>query len=61
MHVKGNAWEPHTCPDIPETHSAVLAKGSSFFDINGMDVGRITDLVSCGSHIAEGTPWFDCD
>lgn len=55
MHREGDAWEPHTCPAIPETHGSVLASGSSTVFINGKGAARIGDPVACGSVCAEGS------
>lgn len=55
-HRQGDAWAPHTCPSIPETHSSVLASGSSTVYCNGKQISRVTDPVACGSTVAEGSP-----
>jgi uncharacterized Zn-binding protein involved in type VI secretion len=55
-HREGDSWEPHTCPDIPETHASTLAGGSSTVFINGKRAGRVGDPVACGSSVAEGSP-----
>lgn len=54
-HRQSDAWEPHTCPDIPETHASVLASGSGTVFANGLQVGRIGDPVACGSTVADGS------
>lgn len=59
VHLQGHAWADHTCPDIPETHGGKLASGSSIFDVEGKQVGRIGDPVDCGSAVAEGHDLFD--
>jgi len=56
VHRQGDAWMPHTCPEIPETHAGSLAAGSSAVYANGKQVGRIGDPVSCGSAVATGSP-----
>ncbi|KAF0113227.1 MAG: PAAR repeat-containing protein [Rhodospirillaceae bacterium] len=53
---QGDAFAPHTCPDIPETHGGVLAGGSPTVFVNGRPVGRIGDAVSCGGAVAAGSP-----
>lgn len=58
VHCQGHAWQPHTCPSIPETHASVLANGSPRFRINGREVGRIGDPVACGSAVATGVGAF---
>lgn len=55
MHRQGDAWAPHTCPTIPETHDSVLASGSSTVYVNGKQIGRIGDPVVCGSTVASGS------
>lgn len=56
LHRQGDAWLPHTCPSIPNTHAGNLASGSSTVYCNGMQVGRIGDPVDCGSFVAQGSP-----
>lgn len=55
VHRQGDAWAPHTCPSIPETHASVLAAGSSTVYVNGKQIGRIGDPVACGSSVASGS------
>lgn len=55
VHRQGDAWAPHTCPAIPETHASVLASGSSSVYVNGQQIGRIGDPVACGSTVATGS------
>lgn len=50
-----DAWQPHTCPSIPETHGGSLSGGSSKVFVNGKPIGRIGDSISCGSVVAEGS------
>lgn len=52
VHRQGDGWAAHTCPDIPETHASVLARGSSTVFVEGKGVGRIGDPVACGSLVA---------
>lgn len=54
--TQGDAFAAHTCPSIPETHGGVLAAGSSTVYVNGKQLGRVTDPVSCGSSVAQGSP-----
>jgi len=54
-HRQGDAWAPHTCPAIPETHASVLASGSTTVFANGRQLGRIGDPVACGSAVAQGS------
>ncbi len=53
-HRQGDAWQPHTCPAIPETHAGALASGSGTVYVNGKQLGRIGDPVDCGSSVASG-------
>lgn len=55
VHRQGDAWAPHTCPDIPETHAGVLAGGSGTVFVNGKPIGRVGDPVSCGGAAASGS------
>ncbi|MFK4072731.1 PAAR domain-containing protein [Ectopseudomonas khazarica] len=54
-HRQGDAWAPHTCPTIPETHASVLAAGSTTVRVNGKQLARIGDPVACGSTVAQGS------
>lgn len=54
-HRQGDAWAPHTCPTIPETHASVLAAGSTTVSVNGKQLARIGDPVACGSAVAQGS------
>lgn len=54
-HRQGDAWAPHTCPTIPETHASVLAAGSATVRVNGKQLARIGDPVACGSAVAQGS------
>ena len=56
VHREGDAWAPHTCPSIPETHSSKLARGSTSVFANGKPVARIGDIVECGSLVRDGSP-----
>lgn len=58
MHLQGDAWAPHTCPSIPETHGSLLARGAPRFRIHGKEVGRVRDPVACGSSVATGEDRF---
>jgi uncharacterized Zn-binding protein involved in type VI secretion len=55
VHRQGDAWNPHTCPSIPETHASVLAAGSSTVFVNGKGISRIGDPIACGGTIAAGS------
>ena len=59
VHLQAHTWAAHTCPSIPETHASQLAAGSSLFDVEGLQVGRVDDPVACGSTVAEGHSLFD--
>jgi len=56
VHRQGDAWGPHTCPSIPETHSSVLAAGWPTVFANGRQIGYVGAPVACGSTVAEGSP-----
>lgn len=55
-HRQGDDWEPHTCPDIPETHGTVLASGSPNVFVNGKQKGRVGDPGVCGGNVGSGSP-----
>jgi uncharacterized Zn-binding protein involved in type VI secretion len=48
-HRTGDSWAIHC------KHSSVLATGSSTVFVNGRELGRIGDLVACGSLTATGS------
>lgn len=58
VHLQSQAWAPHTCPAIPETHASVLAVGAPRFTVGGRQLGRIGDPVACGSMVATGEARF---
>ncbi|MGB0966630.1 MAG: PAAR domain-containing protein [Pikeienuella sp.] len=55
VHREGDGWGAHTCPAIPETHAGVLGAGSGTVYVNGKQIGRIGDPVSCGSSVASAS------
>lgn len=59
-HRVGDAWAPHTCPSIPETHGGSQAAGAVAVYVNGRRLARVGDAVSCGSAVATGSPDVDC-
>lgn len=53
-HRQGDAWAVH-CNDVPICHAGTLATGSSSVFVNGKQLGRIGDPVSCGSTVVDGS------
>lgn len=53
VHRQGDSWDTHCCG--PSCHSSNLAAGSSTVYVNGKQIGRIGDPVSCGSAVAVGS------
>ncbi len=54
IHCVGHMWVPHTCaPPVPP-HPSVLAIGSFTVFAEGAGVGRLGDLLSCGSMTVDG-------
>ena len=49
VHRKGDGWNPHD-------HPGKLAKGSQTVFVNGKQIGRVRDPVSCGSKVLTGSP-----
>ena len=47
-------YKSHECP-LMGAHMGELVKGSSTVFINGLDAGRIGDVISCGSIVAMGS------
>lgn len=58
VHRQGDAWSTHCCGT--PCHDGVLAQGSSTVFVNGKQCSRISDPVSCGSAIAQGSPNVFC-
>ena len=57
-HRQSDSWASHTCTHskVPHgTHGGSLASGSSSVYVNGKQLGRIGDPVSCGSTVASGS------
>lgn len=55
VHRQSDAWAPHTCPELAETHASALASGSATVFVEGKQIGRIGDPVACGSSVASGS------
>lgn len=53
VHREGDSWLPHSCPLSPP-HGATTVSGSPTVFVNFQGIARVTDLISCGSTIAEG-------
>ena len=54
VHRVGDSWPAHSCGPI--THGSVTSDGSSTVFINGKQCARISDSLSCGDTIGEGSP-----
>lgn len=50
VHRQGDAW------DIHGNHGGVLSSGSSTVFVNGKELGRVGDPISCGTTVATGSP-----
>lgn len=58
VHRQGDGWDTHCCthPKLPHgCHNGVLTSGSGTVFVNGKQIGRIGDPVSCGSTVATGS------
>ena len=55
VHRQGDGWATHGCGDCTP-HGGNLSAGSSTVYVNGKQMGRIGDPVSCGSVAAQGSP-----
>ena len=53
-HREGDSWAVH-CNSAPSCHAGTLAAGSKTVYVNGRQLGRIGDPVSCGSSVATGS------
>ncbi len=54
VHRQGDSWASHGCAVCPP-HGGALASGSASVYVNGQQIGRIGDPVSCGSRVAGGS------
>lgn len=52
--IVGTGYDVHCCDDT--CHSSVLADGSDTVFVEGLELGRVTDPVACGSRVAIGSP-----
>lgn len=52
-HRQSDHWPTHCCGD--DCHDGVLAAGCPGVYVNGLELGRVGDPVSCGSHVAMGS------
>jgi uncharacterized Zn-binding protein involved in type VI secretion len=68
-HRLGDHWITHCCPSPPppappaQCHDAYLIHGAPGVFINGMEAGRIGDLISCAPHdefVDSGSPNVFC-
>lgn len=53
-HRKTDSYPAHCCGS--SCHTAILAEGSSSVFVNDLEAGRVTDPLSCGSAVIEGSP-----
>ena len=53
-HTVGHSWNIH-CNPTPTCHGGNTSGGSSGVYINGQPLARVSDPVSCGSKIAQGS------
>ena len=52
-HRVSDTWATHCAGSC---HDSTLAEGSPTVFVNGLALGRVGDLVACGSTIASGSP-----
>lgn len=53
VHRQSDHWEYHTCGD--DTHDGHLQTGSSTVFVNGLQIARIGDPISCGGFTTHGS------
>lgn len=53
-HRQGDSWVEHACP-ASSPHGATTVSGSKNVFVNGKQISRIGDPISCGSSIAQGS------
>ena len=54
VHRQSDGWESHCC--LLLCHGSTLSAGSGTVYANGLQVGRVTDPVACGSTVQTGSP-----
>lgn len=54
IHRQRDYWVTHCCRR--NCHDGFLATGSPTVYVNGLQVGRVGDPISCGSRVAQGSP-----
>ncbi len=54
VHRQSDRWASHS--NGQSCHDGTLASGSSVIYANGLQQGRVTDPVTCGSRVATGSP-----
>lgn len=52
VHRQGDKWAVHC---TKHCHTGVLTSGSSTVYVNGKQVGRVGDPISCGDQVASGS------
>lgn len=55
VHRKGDRWAVH-CNHHPRCHDGVASSSSNTVFANKKGIVRIGDSVSCGDHVAQGSP-----
>lgn len=60
VHRQTDSWVPHGSPSPSPPHGGNLSSGSSTVYVNGLQMGRIGDPVSCGSAVAQGSSNVFC-
>lgn len=53
VHRQTDHWVVHSCPNHG-SHDSILAGGSGTVFVNGLSIGRIGDVIECGSSIMTG-------
>lgn len=54
----GDLYAVHCC--VIPCHGGSLAAGSSKVFVNGLALGRVTDPISCGDTVGQGSPNSFC-
>lgn len=54
-HRLGDHWPTH-CNSTPTCHDGNASQGSPNVFVNGRNKCRVGDAISCGDHMAEGSP-----
>jgi len=62
IQLKGvTRYVAHTCGNVTHpTNARIVSEGSSTVYVEGIQIARIGDLISCGDAVGQGSPTVFC-